>query len=166
MVDQSNAAPGAPKGPYVLLVDDEPLVLYMLERALQARGLGVLSVGTSAAAVEACRQHGAAIGAVLLDVNLKGTNGPQTLVELRRLLPALPAALMSGSESGFTPEQLADMGVSHVFTKPFRKLDVLADLVRGLLAAEVNCDSGRAPCPGSAGSECAPPTGTRPAHTR
>src|SRR4051812_38698985 len=80
----------------VLVVDDEPLVLFMVESALRLRGFRVLTAASGAAALELCALHGAEIGAALVDVTLRAEDGRQVLADLRAALPGLQVALMTG----------------------------------------------------------------------
>jgi CheY-like chemotaxis protein len=122
----------------VLVVDDEPLVLFMVESALGLRGFRVLTAATGAAALELCARHGADIGAALVDVTLRVEDGRQVLADLRAALPGLPVALMTGDPSQLDYDELHELGVVQVLAKPFRNLDEVCAAVKNLLAS---------PCP-------------------
>jgi CheY-like chemotaxis protein len=120
--------------PQVLVVDDEPGILNLLELALPRWGFTVLTASSGEQAVELCRQLRGTIDAVLLDVNLgKGMDGPQTWLALRELDPSLKGAFMTGASGRYTPEQFLRLGASAVVHKPFPNLNVLRETLRDVL---------------------------------
>ena len=113
--------------PAVLVVDDEEAVRKVLEIALRLSGLEVRLVANGEEAVELCRRDGG-VGVALLDVQLPGLDGPQTLAALRGLDPGLVCCFMSGDTGRYSAAGLLAMGAAHFFAKPF----VLAEVVRVL----------------------------------
>src|ERR1700722_10919119 len=65
----------------VLLVDDEPALLDVLEQYLRDEGFAVVRAGDGPAAVEAFRKHLPDI--VVLDINLPGFPGTEVLRQVR-----------------------------------------------------------------------------------
>jgi CheY-like chemotaxis protein len=131
----SDATPfGAEAAKYILVADDEPLLLLLLERVLRAGGLRVLTAPSAAAALEACARHGPAVGAALVDVRLGREDGTRLVAGLRACVPGLPVALMSG-DANLTPAALHALGVALVLAKPFRRLADLAVVAHALLAS-------------------------------
>ena len=74
----------------LLVIDDEPNVLYSLGKALGADGLRVLTAATAAEGVEAVR--GYKPDAVILDVRLPDFTGLEAFDRMRAIDPRLPAA--------------------------------------------------------------------------
>jgi CheY-like chemotaxis protein len=114
----------------ILVVDDEPLLLRMLEIALRVQGCVVRTAGSGSEAIEMYRRHCQSIDVVLLDVQMSGTNGPQTLVTLREMNPEIRAAFMSGNTGSYSEEELRSLGASHFFEKPFRCFAEVANILR------------------------------------
>lgn len=88
-------------GRRVLLVEDEPLVRRLAERALAAWGWQVVSVGSAEAALDLAACDGAflaGLAAVVTDMELPGRSGASLLAELRTRPDgaALPAIIVSG----------------------------------------------------------------------
>ena len=80
----------------VLVVDDDPVILQLIQRQLRARGHRVVSVAGPEEALEVVRQRGAPDVAVL-DVMMPRMDGFELLGELRSLegLSELPAIFLS-----------------------------------------------------------------------
>jgi len=112
--------------PGVLVVDDNPMLLSLLQTALSRRGFLVWTSASGSQAVEVYREQQQQIAVVLLDVRMPGLDGPATLAELRRIHPGLRACFMSGETGKYTPEDLLALGAQRLFDKPFRLL-ALAD---------------------------------------
>lgn len=115
----------------VLIVDDEVAVRQMLEVGLKYFGFTVWPAGHAGEAVEVYRKHQDAIGAVLLDVQMDGHDGPTTLRSLQAINPDVVCCYMTGHMGGYTLQQLMAQGASHVLCKPFA-LDEAARVLRNL----------------------------------
>ncbi|MDO9712174.1 ATP-binding protein [Paracraurococcus lichenis] len=104
--DAAARAGGA--GALVLLVEDEPQVREVLAAGLAEHGFRVEAAPDGAAAV-AMLQAGLRPEAVLTDLAMPGgLDGLAMLRELRRILPRLPAVLLTGHAEEAAPEQVPD----------------------------------------------------------
>jgi CheY-like chemotaxis protein len=115
----------------VLVVDDEQLVRIMVQLGLERIGLDVWLATDGREAIDLYRAHREDIAVVLLDVQMPGLDGPQTLDALRALNPAVLACFMSGDLGDYTVEELVQRGATYVIAKPFLP-DDLADILRSL----------------------------------
>ena len=116
----------------VLLVDDEPVILRMLEINLLAEGFDVRTAGTGTAALELAADR--IPDALVLDLGLPDMDGWDLLRRIRALegAAAVPAIVLSGAERDEANERgyAADV---HVFlTKPVEPTD-LVETVRRVL---------------------------------
>ena len=111
--------------PTVLVIDDEPAILGLLEKALTQSGFGVLTAIGGEAAVRLYQEQNPSIDLVLLDVQMPGLDGPATLVCLKEINPRVRCCFMSGSTGKYTSQELLDMGAAHVMMKPFVSLNIL-----------------------------------------
>jgi two-component system OmpR family response regulator len=114
----------------VLVVDDEPTVLTMLDFALKYHGFTVRRADGGEAAVRAYERHRATVDLVLLDVQMPGMDGPQTLAALQAIHPGVRSVFMSGSTGKYTGEQLLALGAACILQKPFRSLDEVMRVLR------------------------------------
>jgi CheY-like chemotaxis protein len=105
--------------PGVLVVDDEPLLLAVLDAGLHQRGFAVWLASNGLQALEVYQAHRKEISIVLLDVRMPGLDGPRTLTALQRLNPAIRCCFMTGNMGLYTPEELTALGAVEVFAKPF-----------------------------------------------
>jgi signal transduction histidine kinase/CheY-like chemotaxis protein len=110
----------------VLLVEDNPVVLSLLEEMLGSEGYTVVSAPDPATALRLVRA-GQPIELVITDVSMPGMTGPALVEELRRDRPGLPVVFISGFAN-------ADVGSGQFLQKPFT-LASLARAVRDALAA-------------------------------
>jgi ATP-dependent Lon protease len=121
--------------PTILVVDDETLIHAMLDAVFQDSGITVTHAASGQEAVERYDSEPERVALVLLDVNMPGMNGPQTLTALRQRNPNLQCCFMSGARGSFTADELQQMGALHFFTKPFC-LAELTRTVQQVLAAD------------------------------
>src|SRR4029079_11680455 len=76
--------------PRILVVDDEPMVRALINRALTDAGYEVVAVANGRAALDAAR--GAEVGFDLIVSNnyMPGLNGPELIARIRQDFPSLP----------------------------------------------------------------------------
>jgi DNA-binding NtrC family response regulator len=111
----------------ILVVDDEPAILKVLERVLRSLG----TVLTAANVDDGLRHIADGVDLVITDVRL----GPRSGVDIARAAIALPrpapVIAMSGYAEASDGLELGKAGVAAFIAKPFTPEDML-DLVRGL----------------------------------
>src|SRR4051794_1204641 len=121
----TSPAPGAAR-PVVLVVDDEPVALAVLQRTLEPH-YHVLTASDGLEALNIIEAWGPGIRVVVTDVRMPRLSGPALAAHLARL-DRSPAILFV---SGFTdPDVLGD-----VLAKPFAP-DALLRAVSGLIERE------------------------------
>jgi two-component system cell cycle sensor histidine kinase/response regulator CckA len=117
----------------ILLVEDEPMVRTVAERALTRHGYKVLTANNGEEALELIDQ-GDEIALLISDVVMPLMDGPTMVREARKSRPDLPILFMSG----YAEEQLRksiDIANVAFLPKPFSVQD-LAEAVRNVLAAK------------------------------
>ncbi len=113
--------------PAVLLVEDEPAILAMLNLVLSHHGFNVRRAHGGAEAIALFERHRDTINVVLLDVQMPEIDGPHTLAALRALDPEVAVVFMSGNTGEYSTEELLSRGARCVLPKPFRSM---AELMR------------------------------------
>jgi DNA-binding response OmpR family regulator len=114
----------------ILLVDDEPDVLHLLEGTLTEAGYEVITASDGAEAVRRWRElHGGDL--VILDILMPQKDGLETIIELKTHSPGVPIIAMSGGGSNDRLDILGDakmLGALLTIKKPFHSGELL-DLV-------------------------------------
>jgi len=139
-----NAVPAGGGHETILLVEDEPAILAMMQRMLESLGYRVLAAATPGRALELAAGHSEQIALLVTDVVLPEMNGRDLAAELSSLRQGLRTLFMSG----YTGNVLASHGVMdegvQILSKPFSKED-LAHKVRGLLDLPPGSPAGTIP---------------------
>src|ERR1700712_2794481 len=122
----------------ILVVDDEPSVLFALSESLSDKRRGV-RVATAANGIEAVAVlESQPVDPVLTDLRMPDMDGFELLAFLRRNYAALPVILMTALGNSETSSRLATAGSFECLPKPFdlpdlkRKIaEMLAESVKG-----------------------------------
>jgi signal transduction histidine kinase/ActR/RegA family two-component response regulator len=114
----------------ILIVDDEPMVGEVMVDLLGDLGHTVTLCASGQQAIDHYATHARDIDLVLLDLNMPGLDGVQTLAALRVQDPALRAFIITGyaRDDQVTPELKAS--VLGFLPKPFRHQDLVAALAK------------------------------------
>ncbi len=79
-----------------------------------------------------CREHGAEIGLVILDLSMPGRSGEETFRELRMVLPGVPVLLSSGYGEDLARARFTGEDLGGFLQKPYRLSTLLAEVERCL----------------------------------
>lgn len=132
---QPIATPAVRLGKTVLVVDDEPTIVEVLEEHLTAAGYRVLKASDGRAAVELVAIEQGAIDLIFLDLSMPNMDGTEAFPHLRRARPGAKVVIASGYDLDARAQRLLDRGADRFIQKPFRA-DVLVGLVDELLFEE------------------------------
>lgn len=108
----------------VLVCDDEPMVLTIAAKLLEAEGFEVLEASSGQQAIALARRPDVDIDLLLTDVMMPGMKGPELAEVLRGDRPSLPVIYMSGYTEDVLPADCEDPLVTKPFTRA-RLLDVV-----------------------------------------
>jgi two-component system, OmpR family, KDP operon response regulator KdpE len=124
-------------GTSILIIDDEPQILRLLEITLCANGYRVIQSATGKAGlVMAATQHP---DLVILDLGLPDYDGQEVLKDLRRWY-SKPVIILSVRDSENDIVSALDNGASDYLTKPFRSGELLARIRAAVRASESKID--------------------------
>lgn len=114
----------------LLVVDDNPAMRGLMERALRQAGYAVLTAQGADEGLALADEH--AVDGILLDLAMPDKSGLTALDELRGRQPTrdVPVLLVSGF-ANLVPDQHARR-VTSVVQKPFVVADLLAEVERAL----------------------------------
>ncbi len=113
----------------VLLVDDDSLIRELAEMSLQSVGmLTVCACESGELALEKINDFQPDI--ILLDSNMSGLDGPETLHAIRQLAPfeTTPIVFFTGETRESEIEQLLQLGAIGVINKPFDPMSLTDQL--------------------------------------
>jgi two-component system cell cycle sensor histidine kinase/response regulator CckA len=134
MVLDSGAVTAAPPTRTVMIVDDDPLVLTLLQSWLETlAGHRVMSSISAAQAVDVCSRYPGPIDLLISDVHLAQEQGVTVSRQVSEMRPGLPVLFISGADG----RDLAQRGLldrrAAFLQKPFGAKSFLA-VVEAMLA--------------------------------
>ena len=108
----------------ILVVDDEPAIRRALHPPLTALGFDVSEVSRGEKALQVL--HTETFDCVLLDVNMPGIGGIETLRRIRAFAPRLPVLMLTVRDGEDEKVRALEMGADDYVTKPFGVRELIA----------------------------------------
>lgn len=121
-------------GKTVLLVDDEAGLTAVLAKRLASRGLTVKTAASGEEGLDALRAD-PDIALAVLDVNMPGMDGLQTLREFKALRPELEALILTGYPSVEGALEGMRLGAYEFLSKPCDMEELYARVMEALSRA-------------------------------
>ncbi len=119
-----------PDSPAVLVVDDEARILSALRRSLRREGYEILTAETVEEALRVLDER--SVELILSDHKMPGMSGMQFLAEAARRRPDALRMIITGWTEEIPREQLEELGVCALITKPWDDEKLKATLRRAL----------------------------------
>jgi CheY-like chemotaxis protein len=116
----------------VLAIDDDKSMLDSLRGLLRAEGFAVLTANSGPKGLELLRLAPKNLEVLLLDYNMPGYDGAQTLQHVRKLRPNIKIVAVTGVDINRLPPEFRD-GVDKLVLKPFQSSELIST-IRGLLS--------------------------------
>lgn len=117
----------------ILVIDDEPQILNMLQKMLELEGYTVLTAADGKQGLRACEKN--PIDLVITDVVMPEVEGLEVIMSLKKSYPTIKIIAISGG-ARIQPGDYLNMaeifGAQRTFTKPFERQAML-DAVKELL---------------------------------
>lgn len=107
----------APRGPLVLVVDDETRILSALQRALRREPIVLRLVETPAAALDVLAREDVAL--LLSDYKMPGMSGLDLIGRARALRPGIACILLTGWTEDVPREPMQRLAVRALLPKPW-----------------------------------------------
>ncbi|HXJ56602.1 MAG TPA: CHASE domain-containing protein [Verrucomicrobiae bacterium] len=130
------AAPGTSpspgRGQRILLVDDEPALLSVGQRALLDLGYQVAAYSDPMEALTRFRSQPQEFDLLLTDLAMPQLSGTEFAREVRARRPSLPIVLTTGFGSSVTPETVRQLGICEILNKPAEVEELGAAVFRAL----------------------------------
>lgn len=120
---RSNQATGIQRaltGMRILVVDDIPVNLEVIQRILQNKGAVAIACGSGEAALNSLQREGDTIDAVLMDLQMPDMDGVETTSRIRTQLgmTALPVIALTAGATTSEQQRATDAGMNGFLTKP------------------------------------------------
>jgi CheY-like chemotaxis protein len=107
-----------PRGPHILVVDDEAQLVTMMKRQLEDRGYQVTAHSSSLEALDTFTQNPRTFDLLVTDNTMPNMTGLALANEILALRPELPILLISGLADAQVAAQLRGSGPTAVLAKP------------------------------------------------
>ena len=117
----------------ILLIDDDPLVAFTVERMLQGDGYEVIRAADGDKGLKLLKSQ--PIDLIITDIIMPVKEGIETIREIREYDAVLPVIAVSGGGHGSGGNYLRmaqALGATEVLAKPFDQDDLLAAVARCL----------------------------------
>lgn len=115
----------AEAGPAVLVADDDPVLVRLVERRLEAAGFQVLTARNGAEALDRLNES---VVVALLDLDMPGPGGMECLRRIAVSFPTIESIIVTSSSDISDAVQAMKSGASDYLTKPVN-LDELVEVV-------------------------------------
>jgi len=108
----------------ILIIDDENDFVSTLAHALARRSHQVVSAGSGEKGVEVFKEHSP--DWVLLDYNLPGIDGKETLLRLKAVNPRVKVCFITGTDNAILRKEIETIGVARFLNKPIDIKDIFS----------------------------------------
>ena len=114
----------------VLIVDDDEAVRNMLHKVIRTAGIEAEGAGSGEEALRMIA--GSTYDLILMDINMNGMDGFETIREIRKKGISTPIIIISGRQEDYDTLYGLDIGADEYITKPFNPV-TLAAKVKALI---------------------------------
>ena len=119
-----------PKKNCIMVVDDEPSILALLDEFLRIEGFKVVTAKNGKEAIEKAVKND--IGLVLLDMAMPILNGTETMIELKKMKPDIAVIMVTAYKDAEKVVEAFKLGACDCIFKPF-DLKHVRESIRGTL---------------------------------
>jgi DNA-binding response OmpR family regulator len=125
------------EAPHVLVIDDDPLILTILEHKLRARGCRVVAAADGASGLAQARSGPPDL--IVLDMMMPIMDGWQVLQELRMdpRFATVPVVMLTARRGDSDVAGALDLGAADYVSKPFSPDELVARVTRLLSGLRV-----------------------------
>ena len=118
----------------VLVVDDDEPVRNSLVNFLEDEGFYPISAESGEEALELIEKH--RFDVAIVDMRLPGIDGDSVVLKAQKIQTHLKFIIYTGSDDYYPQNILLDIGMKpeHVFYKPLRNLNIMAQAIHDLMA--------------------------------
>jgi CheY-like chemotaxis protein len=121
---ETPAQPQQQQGGTILLADDEALLRETIAEFLTELGYKVYEAANGVEALRVYERYHDSIDLVITDLGMPEMGGEELYRHIRAIDPKVKVIVSSGYLDGTTKNDLLEMGVGNVLTKPFKMQDI------------------------------------------
>jgi two-component system, OmpR family, phosphate regulon response regulator OmpR len=129
--------------PTVLVVEDDPRLLSLMQDILSTEGFATGSAKDAADGLSLVREREGGFDLAIIDMVMPGVSGLDLATDLAREYPKIPILYISGYVGSLAAEALARRSPERVLLKPFTP-QALVERVRAMLQIAPRCNPGQA----------------------
>ena len=130
MIERSPAKGTAMRALSVLVVDDDPLILTVVDLMVRHAGHTVRTASDGMAALDVLAEAPADV--LVSDIRMPGMSGLELAHLVRKDYPNIPIILMTGYLSEYSNGSAGQIGVDGILKKPFKSTDLIAAISRAV----------------------------------
>lgn len=130
--DQKDGAAVTANRENILVVDDEPPLVYINEKRLKSRGYHVTAVLDSREALEKVRDQPDKFDLLITDQTMPGLTGAELAKAVLKIKPSMPIIMCTGHSDIVSERKALSLGIKKYIFKPLRGNDLL-NAVRDVL---------------------------------
>ncbi|MBF0350488.1 MAG: PAS domain S-box protein [SAR324 cluster bacterium] len=118
-----------PEKRYVLIAEDEPVLIEIYKAMLKKKGVPVIVCGDGEKAFQTWKDNPEKFSLVITDYAMPNMNGAQLAINLHQHAPDLPILMVTGYGDAFSQKELDAWGIRECLSKPVN-FKMLIDLIR------------------------------------
>jgi PAS domain S-box-containing protein len=123
--DDPQAGELATGNEHILLVDDEPLVIEVLQEMLELQGYRITAADGGTRALETFRKAPQAFDLVITDMTMPKLTGDRLSQEIKKIRTDIPIILCTGFSDKLADKCPLDYGVQDFMVKPIKQADLI-----------------------------------------
>lgn len=124
----------------LLLVDDEPELVFTMQERLELRGYTVDAVTSGEEALERIEDDSKEYDVVVVDVKMPGVGGDEVLAAVRDTNPHLPVILLTGHGGGVNGGEEGLLRASCAFLYKPVKIEELIETIKSCIRPAAGSD--------------------------
>jgi CheY-like chemotaxis protein len=122
-------------GELILVVDDEESILRVVKMILENKGYRIITAHDGPGGAAIFEREVNAINVVLTDISLPLMDGLALIRSLKKIKPSVPFIASTGESQNIYAQELEELGVTNLLTKPYDTQKLLEALRQALPAS-------------------------------
>jgi len=108
----------------ILIVDDEEIIREMAKESIESLGYSVITANDGKDGVKVYQERHSEIDGVILDMQMPNLSGKEAFVRMKEINPDIRALLSTGYGHNEEAQEILDLGVKDLLSKPYHLKDL------------------------------------------